>query len=168
MNIFRSDPINISETKASLSSDFQDFIQHVTPDIGETYFNLMDKIMFCEICRIETNQSLLHDHINSKEHEDIENYFIMKSMTYCELCNSEIKNDVWREHIISEEHLELDGKKYCKICNMKYDIHYNASNYYHNESTNTNDRGADTYIVNFIRKIKRDWDLLILNKFFYS
>ena len=29
--------------------------------------------MFCKICSIEINKSLLYDHIDSKEHKDIEN-----------------------------------------------------------------------------------------------
>ena len=47
-----SDSIDISELERSLSSDFQKFIQNVTPDIGETYFILMDKIMPYKICGI--------------------------------------------------------------------------------------------------------------------
>ena len=93
----------------------------------------MDKIVFCKICRVEINKPLLYDHINSKEHRDVESYFIVKCMTYCELCNKEIINDEWREHIISEKHLSLEGMKYCPICNMKYNpeidatYEYNAS-----------------------------------------
>ena len=109
-NILCSDSINNSELKGSLSSDFQNFIQNVTLDIGETYFNLMDKIMICKICRIEVNKSLLFDHNNSKEHKDIEKYFIMKCMTYCESCSKEIKIDEWREHVNSEKHLEFEDK----------------------------------------------------------
>ena len=41
-----SDSVNISELADGLSSDFQNFIQNVSPDIGEAYFNLMDRIMF--------------------------------------------------------------------------------------------------------------------------
>ena len=141
-NILCGDPIDNSEIEASLSSAFQNFIQNVTPDIGETYFNLMDKIMFCKICSIEINKSLLYDHINSKEHKDFEKYFIMKCMTYCEYCDKEIKNDEWREHVISEEHLELEEEKYCEICHMKYDIHYNDLNYYYNKTSQINHRGS--------------------------
>ena len=141
-NILCSDPIDNSEIEASLSSDFQNFIQNVTPDIGETHFNLMDKIMFCKICSIQINKSLLYDHINSKEHKDIEKYFIMKCMTYCEYCDKEIKNDEWREHVISEKHLELEEKRYCEICNMKYDIHYNSLSYYYNKTSEINHRGS--------------------------
>ena len=92
-NTLCSDSIVKSELETSLSSDFQNFIQNVTPDNGETYFNLMDKKMFCKVCSIEVNKSLLFDHITSKEQKDIENYFIMKCMTYCESCDKEIKND---------------------------------------------------------------------------
>ena len=88
-NILCSDLINNSELEDSLSSDFQNFIHNVTPDIGETYFNLMDKIMFRKICSIEVNKSLLYDHLNSKEHKDNEMYFIIKCMTYCESCDKE-------------------------------------------------------------------------------
>ena len=72
----------------------------------------MDKIVFCKICSIEINKSLLYDHINSKEHRDVENYFIMKCMTFCGVCNKEIKNDEWREHIISVKHPKIDNKSY--------------------------------------------------------
>ena len=78
----------------------------------------MDTIIVCKLCRIEINKLLLYNHINSKEHKDIENYFIMKCMTYCELCNKEIKKYECREHITSEKHLVLEGEKYCKICDM--------------------------------------------------
>ena len=64
--------------------------------------------MFCKNCSIEINKSLLLHHINSKEHRDIENYFIMRCMTYCEICDEETKNDEWREHINSGKHLELE------------------------------------------------------------
>ena len=72
----------------------------------------MDKIIFCKICSIEINKSLLYDHCNSKEHKEIEDYFIRKCMTYCDLCCKEIKNDDWREreHVISEKHLESEEK----------------------------------------------------------
>ena len=70
-----------SELQTGVSSDFQNFIQNVTPDVGETYFNLLDKIMFCMICSIEVNKSLIFDHITSKEHRYFDEYFIMKCMT---------------------------------------------------------------------------------------
>ena len=78
----------------------------------------MDTIIVCKLCRTELNKLLLYNHNNSKEHKDIENYFIMKCMTYFELCNKEIKKDECREHITSEKHLVLEGKKYCKSCDM--------------------------------------------------
>ena len=122
-NALCSDSIDNTELGNSLSSDFQNFIQNVAPDIGETYFNLMDKITFCKICRTEVNKTRLCDHINSKGHKDIENYLIIKCMTYCEYCDKEIKNDEWREHINSEKRLELREKRYCVVCQMKYDDH---------------------------------------------
>ena len=90
-NILCSDSINNSELEDSLSSDFQNFTQNVTPEIGETYFNMIDKLTFCKISTIEINKSLLHDHINSKEHRDIEDYLIMKCITYCQLCGKDKK-----------------------------------------------------------------------------
>ena len=36
----------------------------------------MDKIMVCKICSVEINKSLLYDHNISKEHKDIEKYFL--------------------------------------------------------------------------------------------
>ena len=95
-----SDSINNSEMQNSFTSDLLYFIQNSTHDIGETYFRSLDKIMFCKICSIEINKSLLYDHINSKEQKNVEDYFIRKCMTYCEKCNSEIKNDEWREQIL--------------------------------------------------------------------
>ena len=56
-------------------------------------------------------KSLLYDHIISKEHKDIEEYFIMKSMTNGEYSYKEGENNEWREHILSEEHLERTGKQ---------------------------------------------------------
>ena len=70
-----------SEIHTRVSSDFQNFIQNVTPDVGETNFNLMDRIMFCKTCSIEVNKSFLFDHITSKEHRYFDDYFIMKCMT---------------------------------------------------------------------------------------
>ena len=61
--------------EGSFSSGFQIVIQNVTPDIGETYFNVMDKIGFCKICTIEINESLLCDHIVSKEDKHNEEFF---------------------------------------------------------------------------------------------
>ena len=127
-DILCNDSIDNSTIETNLSSDFRDFIQNVAPDIGEEYFDTMDKIMFCKICSIEINKSHLYDHINSKEHRDIENYFIMKCVTRCEFCNKEIKNDEWREHTTSLEHLKIERKNYCKICNMKYDNRMESNN----------------------------------------
>ena len=55
----------------------------------------------------------------------------MKCMTRCEVCNKEIKNDEWRKHIISEKHLEIEIKKYCKLCNMKYDPRFETHPQFH-------------------------------------
>ena len=82
----------------------------------------MKDLTFCKICSIEINKSLLYEHINSKEHRGIENYFIVKCMTYCEVCSKEIRNDVWREHLFSESQLEIELKNYCKVCKTKYDV----------------------------------------------
>ena len=98
-NIICSDSLDNSALETNLSSDFRDFIQNVAPDIGEDYFDTMDKIMFCKICSIEINEALLYDHINSKEHKDIEEYFIMKCVTHCEVCNKEIKKMMNGENI---------------------------------------------------------------------
>ena len=59
--------IDNSELTDSLSSDFQNFVQNVSPVFGETYFDTMDKIMFCRICFIEISKALLIEHINSKD-----------------------------------------------------------------------------------------------------
>ena len=63
-NILCSDSFDKSELQGNLSFHFQKFIQNATLDIGETFFNLMDKIMFCKICSIEIIKSLLYDRIN--------------------------------------------------------------------------------------------------------
>ena len=147
-NILCSVPTDNSEIEASLSSDFQNFIQNVTPNIGETYFNLMDKITFCKICRIEVNKSLLNDHNISREHKDIENHFSMKCMTFCELCDKEIKNDEWREHIISENYLELEEKIGCEICQRKYDNHSKNNRDNPERARNRSKHSIDNYLLN--------------------
>ena len=129
-----SNSIDNLELETGLSVDFQNFIQNVTPDIGETYFNLMDKIMVFKNCSIEVNKSLLFDHINSKEHRDIEKYFIMKCMTYCESCDKGIKNDEWREQVISEKRLEFEDKFYCDLCKKKFSIEKGFTGVYHDRS----------------------------------
>ena len=73
--ILCSDSINNSELEGGLLSDFQNFIQNVTPDIGERYFNLMDRKMFGRICKIETKKLFLRDQINSKRHKGFEHHF---------------------------------------------------------------------------------------------
>ena len=102
----------------------------------------MIKIKFFKNCGIEIYKSLLYDQINSKKHKDFKNCFIMKCMTYCDICGKQIENDEWREQRISEKHLELEEKNYCRICNLKYDIQYNALSCYQIKSTNINDRGS--------------------------
>ena len=52
-------------------------------------------------------------------------------MTYCDICGKQIENDEWREQIISEKLLELEEKNFCRICNLRYDIQYNALSCYH-------------------------------------
>ena len=64
----------------------------------------MKDITFCKNCSIETKKPLLHEHISSKEHKEIENYLTINCMTYCELCKREIRNDDWREQIISPKY----------------------------------------------------------------
>ena len=90
-DILCNDSIDNSTIENNLSSDFRDFIQNIAPDIGEEYFDTMDKIMFRKICSIELNKSHHYDHIISKENRDNENYFLMKCMARCEFCNKEIK-----------------------------------------------------------------------------
>ena len=135
INILCSDLIDNSQLEGRLSSDFQNSIQNITRDIGETYFNLMDKIMFCKNCSIEVKKSLPYDHIISREHQDFEKYFNLKCMTYCESFDNKIKkNDEWREHVISEKDLELEDKCYCDLCKKKYSIENGYSGKYHDRS----------------------------------
>ena len=144
--ILCSDSIDNSELEVSLSPDFQNFIGNVTPDIGETYFNLIDKKIFCKIYSIEIKKSLLYDHINSNEHKEIEDYFIRKCMTYCDLCCKEIRNDDWRENVISEKHLESEEKKYCAICNLKSNYYNKYNDYNHGkEGRNLGDKNNIDY-----------------------
>ena len=110
------------EIEESLSKDFNEFIPGITPFMGRNYYDSMKIITFCRICSIEINKVLLYEHINSKEHKEIEDYLIVIGMTYCEFCNKEIRNDDWRNHIISKEHLLLEDKYYCKLCKKKYPI----------------------------------------------
>ena len=51
----------------------------------------MKDITFRRVCSIEINKSLLYEHNNSKEHKEMEDYFIRKCMTYCDLCCKEKK-----------------------------------------------------------------------------
>ena len=119
------------EIGKNLSIDFNDFISKVTPIIGKNYFGSMKDLTLCKVCSIEINKPLLYENNNSMEHKENEEYFITKCMTYCDLCCKEIKNDEWREHTISEKPLEFEEKKYCGICNLKYDNHtkYNCTSY---------------------------------------
>ena len=72
----------------------------------------MKDITFYKTCSFGIKKPLIHEHINSKEHKDIENYLIINCMTYCELCKRKIRNDDWREHINSPKHLEIEEKNY--------------------------------------------------------
>ena len=117
-NILCSNSNDKSEPEDNLACDLLIFTKDATHDFGRPYFKSLDKITFCRICSIEINKSLLYDHIYSKEHKDIEDYFIRKCMTYCGKCNKEIKNDEWREHTLSEEHLKHYGTSYCDICKL--------------------------------------------------
>ena len=136
-----NDSINNPELEKGLSNDFNDFVTNITSIIGKDYFDSMKNIAFCKICSIEINKPFLCEHINSKEHKEIENYLNSNNMTYCELCKREIRKDEWREHIISQKHLEFEKRSYCKICNMKYDSEYRQNkcrkdeeSFYHNHS----------------------------------
>ena len=119
------------EIEKNLSTDFTEIISKVTPIIGKNYFGSKKDITFCKLCSIEINKPLLYEHINSKEHKEIEDYFLRKCVTYCDLCCKEIKNDGWREHTISEKLLEFEEKNYCGIFNLKYDNFnkYNSGSY---------------------------------------
>ena len=127
LDILSTDSTKNSKLEASFTSDLLDFIQNCTNYIGETYFKLLDKIIFCKNGGIEINKSLLYDHIKSKEHTDIQVNFIRKCMTYCEKSVKETKNDIWRKHILSEEHLEHADKRYCEICKMTYYVSINST-----------------------------------------
>ena len=91
IDILCSDSIDDPDLEGSLLSDFQCFIQNVPPDFGETYFNMMDKILYCKNCSFEINKSLFYDHINSKRHRNSENYFIVKYMTFLRTLRYRIK-----------------------------------------------------------------------------
>ena len=169
INVLCFDSIDFSELEASLTSDFQNFIQKVTPDIRETYFNLMDKRTFCKNCSIEVNKSLFLDHISSKEHKVIENHFAMNFMTYCEYCDKETKTDVWREHLIWEKHLELAEKIYCGVCNIKYD---RCSNYDSKNPNGSHARWEKNRVTghldsNFFRRKRRDLTVVVVRLFIY-
>ena len=90
-DILCNDSIKNSESEKSLSNDFDDLVINITSIIGKDYFDSMKNITFCKVCSIEINKPLLHEHINSKEHKEIEDYFIRKYMTYCDLCCKEKK-----------------------------------------------------------------------------
>ena len=82
----------------------------------------MENKTFCEICCIEVNITLLYNHINSKEHKEIEHYLIKRCLSYCKVCKEQIKKDEWKEHVISENHLELAKQDYCNACQVKYSV----------------------------------------------
>ena len=134
-DILCNNSIDKLEIEKNLTIDLNDFTLKVTPIVGKDYIGSMKDIIFCKICSIEINKFMLYEHINSKEHKEIEDYFIRKCMTHCDLCCKEIRNDEWREHTISETHLEFEEKKYCVYCNMKYDTHskYKSGSYDNNQ-----------------------------------
>ena len=119
--------IDKAEIEDSLSKDFNEFIPGITPFIGRNYYDSMKITTFCRICSIEINKVFLYEHYISKEHKENEDYLIVMGMTRCEVCNKEIKNNEWRKHIISENDLKIERKKYCKLCNMKYDPRIESS-----------------------------------------
>ena len=85
MNFLCSDSIDNSELDESISYDFQLFIQNFKPDNGETYFNLMDKILFYKNCSIEIKKkTFFNDRNISNKHRDYEDYFILNCLTFCE------------------------------------------------------------------------------------
>ena len=110
-DILCSDSSKRPELEASLTSDLLEFINNSTYDIGESYFDSLDKIRIPRICNSEVHKLLLYDHINSKGHREKEKYLNMKRMAYCDRCRKKIKNDEWRQHIISSEHLLRIGEK---------------------------------------------------------
>ena len=114
-----NDSIDKTEIEESLLNDFNDFISGFTPFIGKIYLNSMKNITFCRICEIEINKVLLYEHINSKEHKELEDHLIVIGMIYCELCSKEIRNDKWRKYIISEEHSAIEDKYYFDLCKTK-------------------------------------------------
>ena len=122
-----SDSDDESELEASLVADLLEFKNNCSYDIGSSYLDSLDKITVCRICNTEVHNSLLYDHINSKEHRDTEEYFIRKCMTYCDHCHIEIRNDAWREHILTFNHSHHTGQKYCDICKMKYTVVINGT-----------------------------------------
>ena len=77
-----SDSIHNSELEEKFSLDFQIISLNITPDIGETYFNMTNRIMFCKNCSIKITETLLYDHITSEEQRDIENYFLLNCMIF--------------------------------------------------------------------------------------
>ena len=111
-----------TEIKASLTSGLLHFIKNCTYDVGESCFDSLDKITICRICNSEVHKSLLYDHIKSKEHREIEIYFMGKCMTYCEQCNEEVQNDERRQHIISGWHSIHYGQRFCVFCKKQYTI----------------------------------------------
>ena len=88
-----NDSNNISELEFALTSDLLFFINNCSYDIGESYFVSLDKITICRICNREAHNSLLSNHINSKEHKNTEKSFKGKIMTHCERCNLQVRID---------------------------------------------------------------------------
>ena len=78
---FYNDSINNLELEKVLSNDFNEFVVNITSFIGKDCFDSMKDTTFCNICSTETNKQLLYEHINSKEHKEIENYLNINCMT---------------------------------------------------------------------------------------
>ena len=97
---------------------------------------------------IEINKSFLYDQINSEEHRDMEDYFIMQCMTFCERCSREIKTDEWRKHIGSEEHLKREGATFCSICQVSY---YTSKNGLYLNERGSNHQDSDVHKINKLR-----------------
>ena len=92
-DVLRSNPNKKAELEDSLTTDLLDFTNQNQYESDKPPFDSLDKITICRNCITDVHNSLLYEHINSKKHRDIENYFIKKCMTYCDRCYVEIKND---------------------------------------------------------------------------
>ena len=68
IDVLRNDSINISELEDSLTKGLLKITLNATHEVGKTYFKLLDKITYCEICSIEIIKSLVFNHNNSNKH----------------------------------------------------------------------------------------------------